>query len=64
MARHSREWRIRGRRVSYQRRTADESMGRFGGGWQWKVGVQVGGSGTLIVNCLVFSLRIEPKGLR
>lgn len=30
--------------------------GRFGGGWQWKLGLQ-GGGRTLIVNLLVASLR-------
>jgi len=30
--------------------------GRFGGGWNWKLGFQSGGR-TLILNLLVFSLR-------
>ena len=33
-------------------------MGRFGGGWNWKLGFQVGGR-TIIFNLLIFSLRIE-----
>ena len=33
-------------------------MGRFGGGWNWKVGFQAGGR-TLIFNLFIFSLRIE-----
>ena len=33
-------------------------MGRFGGGWDWKIGFQMGGK-TIILNLLIFSLRIE-----
>lgn len=31
--------------------------GRFGGGWQWKLGIQAGGR-TLILNLLVAYVRI------
>lgn len=34
--------------VSYSRRTADEPMGRFGGGWRWKIGVQASRSEAII----------------
>lgn len=38
-------------------------MGRFGGGWQWKLGFQAGNlsrrRGTIIVSLLVCSVRIE-----
>jgi len=30
--------------------------GRFGGGWNWKVGIQVGGS-SVIITLLTFSIR-------
>ena len=33
-------------------------FGRFGGGWNWCIGVEVGGS-TVILNCLVFYLRFN-----
>jgi hypothetical protein len=33
-------------------------MGRFGGGWNWEVGFQAGGK-TIILNLLIFTLRIE-----
>lgn len=29
-------------RVKYTRRGRDAHMGRFGGGWQWSVGVEAG----------------------
>lgn len=32
--------------------------GRFGGGWNWKLGFQAGGK-TVILNLLVFSIIIE-----
>lgn len=38
----------------------DVYMGRFGGGWNWSLGFQLGAS-TLILNCLVFSIRIERQ---
>jgi len=33
-------------------------FGRFGGGWNWNLGVQVGGS-TVIINLLIFRVRVE-----
>jgi len=38
----------------------DCPMGRFGGGWDWEVGFQVGET-TIIFNLLIFSLRIEVQ---
>ena len=45
-------------RIKYRHRPSDSLMGRFGGGWQWSLGFQLGAH-TLIVNLLIFSLRIE-----
>lgn len=55
-----------GWRVTYSRRTRDEHMGRFGGGWQWALGFEAGarhrdGAQTVIVNLLVCSVRVEYK---
>ena len=36
------------------------SIGRFGGGWNWKLGVQAGDR-TVIVNLLVASVRLYLK---
>jgi hypothetical protein len=33
-------------------------MGRFGGGWQWKLGLQVGGR-TMLVSLVVAELRVS-----
>jgi hypothetical protein len=47
-------------RVTYQRRPASEPLGRFGGGWQWSLGVDASrGLRTVIVNLLVCSVRIS-----
>ena len=54
------EWSVGRYRVVYQHRSKDNLMGRFGGGWNWEVGVQVGRS-TVIVNLLVASLRFSKK---
>ena len=55
-----RSWVILGRKVRYSRKSKNSRMGRFGGGWNWNIGVQVGG-GTIIVNLLVASLRIDRQ---
>ncbi len=44
--------------VKYERRFRSNLLGRFGGGWNWKLGVQAGGN-TMIVNLLVCTLRIS-----
>jgi len=49
-------------KVTSTRRSKSDPMGRFGGGWQWKVGVQAGNlsrkRGSVIVNLLTFYVRI------
>lgn len=44
-------------KVAWTRKPSTAYMGRFGGGWQWAVGVKVGGR-TILVECLVGTLRI------
>lgn len=50
-------------RVRWSHRPSSSPNGRFGGGWQWNVGVQAGNltrrRGTVIVNLLIASVRIE-----
>ena len=48
--------------VRYSRRSADSPMGRFGGGWNWNVGVKVGGS-TLMFSLLVAELSFSRRKL-
>lgn len=45
-------------RLRYSRRTADETWGRFGGGWQWKIGVQAS-KRTAVVSLLVCEVVIQ-----
>lgn len=42
--------------VTYNRRSSKNLWGRFGAGWNWKLGVSIG-STTVIVDLLVASLR-------
>ena len=49
--------RIFGYKVTYTHRDKADSFGRFGGGWNWIIGVQFGGR-TMIINLLVCSIRI------
>ena len=51
-------WRLGRLAVQYHWRSKKNLWGRFGGGWNWKLGFQVGGS-TVIVDLLVFSLRFS-----
>lgn len=52
------EWRLWGRRIILSMRDS-QGMGRFGGGWDWKLGVQWGGS-TVIWSLLVLEISIRP----
>jgi hypothetical protein len=44
-------------------RRSDGCMGRFGGGWNWKLGFQAGGS-SVILSLLVLEVRIGRKHVR
>lgn len=47
--------------VRLEMRRSDGMMGRFGGGWNWKLGIQIGGS-TVIISLVVASLTISRQG--
>ena len=55
-----RRWSLFGFYFHYKRRSSRGLMGRFGGGWNWKFGFQIGGS-TVILNLLVANIRITRK---
>ena len=44
--------------IRYERRKKKEAWGRFGGGWNWRLGFSAGGK-TIIVDLLVSSLRFS-----
>ena len=46
--------------IKYERRSKDELWGRFGGGWDWELGFQLGGN-TLIINLLIAYIRIDKN---
>jgi hypothetical protein len=55
----------RGRPVRFSNRGPAALMGRFGGGWNRELGIQLGSrglAGTIIVNLWKGSVRIDPKG--
>jgi hypothetical protein len=65
--RHNRENPAKGKRwglnvgrlkIRYERRFASNLWGRFGGGWQWKLGLQASRS-TIIFNLLVATLTVS-----
>lgn len=54
-------------KIEYKRRSRDEHMGRFGGGWQWSLGIEAGPvltqarerrPATVMLNGLVCMVRI------
>ena len=45
-------------KITFQYREKSNLWGRFGGGWNWKLGFQAG-SNCLIIELLIASLRIE-----
>lgn len=51
--------RICGLAFSFRYRSSKMLMGRFGGGWQWALGFEVGGTGTVNLNLLVCSVMIH-----
>lgn len=51
-------WTIGRVRVRFNWRSASNLWGRFGGGWNWKFGFQIGGR-TVIFNLLVCSVTIS-----
>lgn len=55
---------VRGRPVRLQNRGPAARMGRFGGGWERELGVQLGArglEGTVIVNLWRASVRVDPR---
>lgn len=47
-------------KVEVVRNSKADLFGRFGGGWNWNLGFQAGGS-TLIINLLTFYIRFDFK---
>ncbi len=52
------KWTLGNFETTFQWKSSKELMGRFGGGWNWKVGFQIG-STTIIFNVLVFTIRMH-----
>lgn len=42
-------------KIEFEFKSSKNLCGRFGGGWNWKLGFQLGGK-TLILNFLIFSI--------
>lgn len=46
--------------IRYSRRSADGLMGRFGGGWNWKLGFQASDR-TILFSLLISELTVTRK---
>lgn len=53
-----REWQVGRMAIMFHWRSKKNLWGRFGGGWNWNLGFEAGGS-TVILNLLICSLRIN-----
>lgn len=53
-------WAIGRLAITFNWRSRRNLWGRFGGGWNWKLGVEIG-STTVMVYLLICSLRFAPK---
>lgn len=45
--------------LQFSIRSKNNFMGRFGGGWNWKLGFQIGGK-TIIISLLIAELSFRP----
>lgn len=45
-------------KIEFEYLKTSNVFGRFGGGWNWVLGIQVGSS-TVIFNLLIFRIRID-----
>jgi hypothetical protein len=45
-------------KISFSHTKSDSLWGRFGGGWNWKLGFQIGGN-TLLISLLICEIRID-----
>lgn len=45
-------------KVRYRWRSRHAPFGRFGAGWQWAIGLRIGGN-TLLLDCFIFSIMIS-----
>jgi hypothetical protein len=48
--------------IHIEKKSKKELWGRFGGGWNWIVGIEIGGK-SIIINWLVGTIRISKRGL-
>lgn len=55
---YRKKWKLFGFEIVFSWRSKKNAWGRFGGGWNWKVGIQIGAS-VVIVSLLVAELRIN-----
>ena len=49
--------------ITIEQRRKSSPMGRFGGGWNWELGLLIGNS-DLIINLLVLSIRVHIGGIK
>ena len=55
-------WKFRQYAITFQIRSKNNLWGRFGGGWDYEIGVQWGAS-SVIFNLLIGYLRIDRRKL-
>jgi len=53
-------WKLGRWEITVEKRSKSRFWGRFGGGWNWKLGFMAGGS-TVIFNLLILAIRVCRK---
>jgi hypothetical protein len=56
-----RSWQIGRLSVGFVWKSRKNLMGRFGGGWNWRIGIQAGSWRSVIVSLLICSVRINIR---
>lgn len=62
-----RKWQLGRVKIAFEWRSSSSLWGRFGGGWQWKLGIQAStGFRTVIISLLICTIRIslQPKEIQ
>jgi hypothetical protein len=54
----NKKWQNRLMKISFSIRSSKGFMGRFGGGWNWKLGFQAGGR-SVVISLLIAELTIS-----
>lgn len=56
----NKKWRVKRIEVGFSIRSSKCPFGRFGAGWNWKLGIQIGGR-TILISLIIAELMLSIK---